>query len=71
MPETAAQPSIQCLHRPPCPDATAEDRSAAKPVNRDFLLGYTRLCNGVITFDDGGQLLPSGRIIPHAPRAAA
>jgi Family of unknown function (DUF5999) len=29
------------------------------------------LCNGVIVFDDGGELLPDGRAIPPAAPAAA
>jgi len=30
--------------------------------------GWSRLCNGVILFDDTGQLLPGGRaVLPHHP----
>ncbi|WP_309505403.1 DUF5999 family protein [Streptomyces phytophilus] len=55
-----------CRHMPVCPSAAASDRDAAKSVVRDFMLGWGRLCNGVLIFDDTGELLPDGRIIaPH------
>ncbi|MET8679970.1 DUF5999 family protein [Streptomyces sp. NPDC004647] len=57
-----------CRHDPPCPTADASDREAAKMVARDDVSGWTMLCNGVLLFDDTGELLPDGRsIAPHRP----
>src|SRR5580704_233641 len=66
------QPPLQtkggmCSHQPPCPDALAPDRLAAWPVARRTEQGWSLLCNGVVLFDDGGQLLPDGRAISPAP----
>ena len=46
-----------CQHRPTCPDALAADRSAARAVASHPEQGWSLLCNGVVLFDDGGQLL--------------
>jgi hypothetical protein len=32
--------------------------------------GWSLLCNGVILFDDGGELLPDGRAVSPARRGA-
>lgn len=40
-----------CQHQTPCPTADAPDREAARTVARDDVLGWTLLCNGVLTFD--------------------
>jgi hypothetical protein len=47
-----------CTHRPPCPRAEASDHLAAHVVSAHPEQGWSLLCNGVITFDDGGELLP-------------
>jgi len=61
-----------CSHQPRCPDALAPDRMAAWPVARRPEQGWSLLCNGVVLFDDGGQLLPDGRAIsPPATCTAA
>ena len=49
-----------CEHVPPCPPATAVDHDAAKVIASHPEQGWSLLCNGVIVFDDGGQLLPDG-----------
>lgn len=55
-----------CEHVPPCPSAEASDREAARSLVRRFEQGWTRLCNGVLAFDDTGELLPDGSVIrPH------
>ena len=56
-----------CSHKPRCPDARAPDRTAAWPVARHPEQGWGLLCNGVVLFDDGGQLFPDGRAISPAP----
>jgi hypothetical protein len=55
-----------CCHQPPCPAATATDHAAARVVARQDDLGWALLCNGVVVFDDTGELLPDGT--PIAPR---
>lgn len=47
-----------CHHRPRCPDALARDRAAARVVASHPEQGWSLLCNGVLLFDDGGELLP-------------
>ncbi|WP_411142329.1 DUF5999 family protein [Streptomyces sp. x-80] len=57
-----------CQHVPPCPAAESSDREAAHPVARHPEQGWSLLCNGVLLFEDTGELLPGGRIIaPHRP----
>jgi Family of unknown function (DUF5999) len=53
-----------CKHRPPCPSAYASDHDAARLVAFHPEQGWGLLCNGVIVFDDTGELLPDGRGIP-------
>ena len=50
--------SEPCRHQPRCPDALAPDRSAARAVASHPEQGWTLLCNGIVLFDDGGELLP-------------
>ena len=60
--------SSTCPHLPPCPPAEAPDREAAHIVACHPEQGWSLLCNGVIVFDDTGELLPDGRVIaPHRP----
>jgi hypothetical protein len=47
-----------CTHRPPCPPADWPDRAEARCVVRNPEQGWSLLCNGVILFDDTGELLP-------------
>lgn len=53
-----------CLHEPPCPVPEASDREAAAAVARHPEQGWTLLCNGVLLFEDTGELLPNGEVIP-------
>jgi hypothetical protein len=60
---------VICEHRPICPRATDPDRDAAKVVASYPQQGWSLLCNGVVVFDDTGELLPDGSdIAPHRPR---
>ena len=52
-----------CEHQPPCPVAGASDRDAARVVMARPEQGWSLLCNGVVMFDDQGEILPDGRII--------
>jgi hypothetical protein len=57
-----------CPHTPPCPDASAPDREAAHTVISHPEQGWSLLCNGVVIFEDTGELLPDGACIaPHRP----
>lgn len=62
---TVAAPPL-CAHQPPCPSAEAIDREAARVVASFPEQGWSLLCNGVIVFEDGGELLPNGSVsAPH------
>lgn len=57
-----------CTHQPTCPTAEAADHDAARVVNSHPEQGWVRLCNGVVVFDDTGELLPDRQAIaPHRP----
>lgn len=52
-----------CAHQPSCPrtESRAPHVVAAHPEQ-----GWSLLCDGVIVFDDTGELLPDGRVVaPH------
>jgi len=53
-----------CRHQPPCPSANAPDHAAAHVIAAHPEQGWSLLCNGVVVFDDGGELLPDRRAIP-------
>ena len=57
-----------CHHQPPCPGAAAVDRKAARIVSWHPEQGWSLLCNGVVLFDDTGEILPNGHCT-HARRA--
>ena len=56
-----------CRHQPRCPDALAVDRAGARAVASHPEQGWSLLCNGVNSFDDGGVLLPGGRAVAPLP----
>ena len=56
-----------CHHWPPCPQADGPDRDAARTVAFHPEQGWSLLCNGVIVFDDLGEILPDGRVFPPHP----
>jgi hypothetical protein len=53
-----------CPHRPQCPSAAASDHDAARVVAAHPEQGWSLLCNGVVLFEDYGELLPDGRTVP-------
>ncbi len=57
-----------CQHQPRCPQSRAPDHLTARIVAAHLKQGWSMLCNAVIVFDDGGELLPDGRAIPGPPR---
>ena len=55
-----------CQHIPTCPSAAAPDREAARVVSGHPEQGWSLLCNGVILFEDTGELLPDRSVVtPH------
>jgi hypothetical protein len=55
-----------CQHLSSCPSADAVDREAALIVATFREQGWSLLCNGVIIFEDTGEILPDGTMIePH------
>lgn len=59
-----------CHHSPPCPTATAPDRDAASTVACHLEQGWSLLCNGVLYFEDTGELLPNGTAVSPRFRAS-
>ena len=59
-----------CHHVTPCPDATSEARDLAAVVSSHPEQGWSLLCNGVVLFDDDGELLPDGRAVARPPHLA-
>ena len=53
-----------CSHVPPCPDSGSDLRDLAVVVRSHPEQGWSLLCNGVVLFDDDGELLPDGRAVP-------
>jgi hypothetical protein len=63
-------PDALCRHTPKCPTADSPDREAAHVVASHPEQGWSLLCNGVLLFEDTGELLPDGQVIaPHRPVA--
>ncbi|MFE2425437.1 DUF5999 family protein [Streptomyces sp. NPDC059373] len=57
-----------CSHQPACPSADAPDREAAHVVSAHSEQGWSLLCNGIVLFEDTGEILPDGRIVrPRRP----
>jgi len=57
-----------CSHEPICPAADQSDHEAAHTVAAHPEQGWSLLCNGVVLFDDTGEVLPNGVVIaPHRP----
>jgi len=51
-----------CSHSPRCPAADSAARTLAVVIASHHEQGWTLLCNGVVHFDDGVDLLPGGYI---------
>jgi hypothetical protein len=65
-----ATPPHRCQHVPACPSWDAPDHAAARVVAAHPEQGWSLLCNGVITFSDTGEILPSrATVAPHRPAA--
>jgi hypothetical protein len=65
---SADAPERVCTHTPTCPAATAPDHDAAHIVAAHPEQGWNLLCNGVILFEDTGEILPDRTpVAPHRP----
>ncbi len=47
-----------CQHGTPCPDAASDARDLAAVISSHPEQGWNLLCNGVVSFDDGLDLVP-------------
>jgi hypothetical protein len=56
-----------CTHQPKCPSADSPARQLAHTVAFHPEQGWSLLCNGVVVFDDLGELLPTPAAAPTAP----
>jgi Family of unknown function (DUF5999) len=57
-----------CQHKPLCPSSDSPGHAAARVIARHPEQGWSLLCNGVVLFDDTGELLPDRRAVPpHRP----
>ncbi len=57
-----------CPHTPTCPGSRDSDREAARTIISHPEQGWSLLCNGIVIFEDTGELLPDGdTIAPHRP----
>ncbi|MFA1547819.1 DUF5999 family protein [Actinomadura chokoriensis] len=66
------KPDNSCTHEPACPAPDRLDREAARIVANHPEQGWSLLCNGIVVFEDTGELLPDGRVIaPHRPITTA
>jgi hypothetical protein len=61
---TPAASRTPCRHLPRCPGPEDADRESAHSVASHPEQGWSLLCNGVVVFDDTGELLPDGRAVP-------
>jgi hypothetical protein len=52
-----------CSHTHQCPNADSDDRDLAVVLVSHPEQGWRLLCNGVVLFDDDGELLPDGRAV--------
>jgi hypothetical protein len=59
-----------CPHCPSCPPSDAPDREAAHVIAAHPEQGWSLLCNGIILFEDTGEILPDGRTVGPCVRPA-
>lgn len=71
-PPTSHKECLMCQHDPDCPSADSSDREAARLAAHHPEQGWSLLCNGVLLFDDTGELLPDGQVVaPHRGSSTA
>jgi hypothetical protein len=57
------QSRAACVHVPACPAADGPDRDAAHVIVGHPEQGWSLLCNGVVLFEDSGEILPDGHCL--------
>ena len=58
-----------CSHSPRCPASAAPDHAAATVIAAHPEQGWELLCNGVVVFDDTGEIVPDRSTTPpHRPQ---
>jgi hypothetical protein len=57
-------PPRRCQHVPRCPAAAAPDHAAARVIAGHPEQGWSLLCNGVVIFEDSGEILPNRTAVP-------
>jgi len=60
-----------CNHEPRCPNAGTAEQSAAHRRVSHPEQGWALLCNGLILFEDGGAILPTGEAVAPPMRRPA
>jgi len=60
---SAVPVASRCTHTPTCPPAESFARDAAHVMVAHPEQGWSLLCNGVVVFEDFGELLPDGRSV--------
>jgi hypothetical protein len=55
--------NMVCTHQPQCPASSASDSEAAQVVAAHPEQGWSLLCNGIVLFEDTGELLPDGHAV--------
>jgi hypothetical protein len=58
--EVQSSTPAHCHHVPACPSIDASDRDAAHVLVSHPEQGWSLLCNGIVLFEDFGELLPNG-----------
>jgi hypothetical protein len=67
-PRNQQEKQRMCPHTPQCPEPSGPDREAARTIISHPEQGWSLLCNGIVIFEDTGELLPGGdAIAPHRP----
>jgi hypothetical protein len=66
--DSATRRQTGCQHFPQCPSSDAPDHDAARVVAAHPEQGWSLLCNGVVVFEDTGEILPNRTCVaPHRP----
>jgi hypothetical protein len=60
-----------CDHEPRCPRAGSAQQSMAQCRVSHAEQGWALLCNGLILFEDGGAILPTGEAVAPPVRRPA
>jgi hypothetical protein len=60
-----------CDHEPRCPSVGTAEQNAAHRCASHPEQGWALLCNGLILFEDGGAILPTGDAVAPPVRRTA